>query len=294
MIPLIDGNAPGRLARIDGNRVHYLREGRGPTPIVYVTGLGVWSPHHAVLHEKLSAVSDTILIDRPGYGWSNLSRFPRTIEVNAQDLAAQLTALNVPAPAVIAGHSYGGLVALSYAALFPEAVKAVVLVDSAHPDQWRRFPPALGQFFHDRPIELMRRAALTAVNAFGHSLDEHAYSLSGPDDEAAVRAALEEPALHVAMASELENAASPPQAFPLSSGRPLDIPLTVLTARYSFEHFIPDRTNALYKEAQAMWLTLQHEYLDASRQSVQRFADADHALHVSDPDSIVSAVTQYL
>ena len=291
---LQDADAPGWLARVKGKRVHYLRAGAGETPIVYVTGLGVWSPHHTILHQKLSSLSDCILLDRPGYGWSEFGTFPRTIEANARDMRAALATLGVDRPPIVAGHSYGGLVALAYAALFSDTVKAVVLVDSAHPEQWRRLPSALGQFFHDRPIELMRRGALAAVDQFEPSLEEHAYSLAGKAEEKTVLAALAEPALHVAMASELENAGQPPDAFPLSSGRPLETPLTVLTARYSFEHFIPDRTNALYKEAQAVWMTLQHDLLSASRQSSHHFADADHALHVSAPDTIAAVIGAYL
>ncbi len=291
---LADDDAPAHLARVAEQRVHYLRAGSGSVPIVYVSGLGMWSPHHTVLHEKLSALSDCLLVDRPGYGWSELGTFPRTIEANAWDLHAALQVIGVNGPAIIAGHSYGALVALTYAVLYPDAVKALVLVDGTHPDQWQKLPVSIGQFYRDRPVELMRRAALAAVDKLDLSLDEHAYSLKREQDEKAVRAALPLPALHVAMASELENSHSPPDSHPLRRGQPVDIPMTVLTARYSFEHFIPDRTNDLYKESQEIWLALQQDYLRASRKSRQCFADADHALHVSDPDSIVEAVKAYL
>jgi pimeloyl-ACP methyl ester carboxylesterase len=38
-------------------------------------------------------------------------------------------------PFVLAGHSFGGVIALSYANRNPEAVSGVVLIDSSHPDQ---------------------------------------------------------------------------------------------------------------------------------------------------------------
>lgn len=291
---LDDASALGQIVRVGDHRVHYVRVGNGSTPIIYVSGLGVWTPHHGRLLKKLSAVSETLLLDRPGYGWSDLSTFPRTIEANARDMKFALEAIGVQPPFILAGHSYGGMVALTFAALFPEHATGVLLVDSAHPDQWHRLPAAIGQTVQSRPAELWRRAALAAVDQFDPSLEEHAYSLEDRAAEKAVMAALSEPAIHVAMASELENSPHPPSEFRDLIAEPLTVPLTVLTARYSFEHFIPDRTNSLYKESQEVWLTLQHDYLAMARRSRQVFADADHALHVSDPDSIVGALKDFL
>jgi pimeloyl-ACP methyl ester carboxylesterase len=47
-------------------------------------------------------------------------------------------------PYVIAGHSYGGLVARAFADLYPNEVVGLVLVDASHPGQWTRIPAALG------------------------------------------------------------------------------------------------------------------------------------------------------
>ena len=291
---LLDHDALGKIVHADGRRLHYLTDGTGKTPLVYVPGLGMWSPHHRVLQEKLSALSKSYLFDRPGYGWSDLGSLPRTIESNALDLNAAFVAAEINEPAVVAGHSYGGLVALTFAVLFPKKVKAIILVDSAHPDQWRRFPPAIGTLINDRPPQLYRQAAYAAVGQFEPTLDEHLYAITEPADEQAVLAATAEPGVHVAMASELENAATPLDVFPLKSGVPVDCPVTVLTAKDSFFHFIPDRDSDLYKDCQREWMALQAEYLSVSRQSTHLFSEGDHALHVSDPDSIVTAFGAYL
>src|SRR5262249_40621242 len=39
---------------------------------------------------------------------------------------------------VLAGHSYGGLAVRAFAALYPDEVAGVGLVDGSHPDQWAR------------------------------------------------------------------------------------------------------------------------------------------------------------
>ena len=61
------------------------------------------------------------------------------------DLHALLAAANVDGPYVLVGHSYGGMVVRVYAAAYPHDVAGLVLLDSAHPDQDRRFSAALQQ-----------------------------------------------------------------------------------------------------------------------------------------------------
>jgi pimeloyl-ACP methyl ester carboxylesterase len=41
---------------------------------------------------------------------------------------------------VLAGHSYGGLVARAFVDLYPDEVVGLVLVDASHPDQWLHIP----------------------------------------------------------------------------------------------------------------------------------------------------------
>jgi pimeloyl-ACP methyl ester carboxylesterase len=90
-------------------------------------GLGSdWRQLACLLPAELSVVA----IDRPGYGSS--SRAAGGFGVNARAVVEEMDARGIER-AVIVGHSLGGGVALSVAALAPERVEALVLLASVGP-----------------------------------------------------------------------------------------------------------------------------------------------------------------
>jgi pimeloyl-ACP methyl ester carboxylesterase len=56
------------------------------------------------------------------------------------ELHTLLSTAQVPGPYVLVGHSFGGFLVRLYAARYPQEVAGLVLVDSAHEDQYRRAP----------------------------------------------------------------------------------------------------------------------------------------------------------
>jgi pimeloyl-ACP methyl ester carboxylesterase len=69
--------------------------------------------------------------DRAGHGRSQAA--PAKHADAARDLQVLLERAHVPGPYVIAGHSLGGMFALSYAHRYPAQVSGIVLLDSMHP-----------------------------------------------------------------------------------------------------------------------------------------------------------------
>ena len=74
---------------------------------------------------------DVLAGDRPGYGSNKAG--PGDFSANARFVLSELDAAEV-AETVLVGHSYGGGVALTVAAMAPERVRALVLVSSVGPD----------------------------------------------------------------------------------------------------------------------------------------------------------------
>lgn len=71
--------------------------------------------------------------DRAGRGWSDPAPTPPDGAQIATDLHTLLDRAGVPGPYVLAGHSFGGLYVMSFAAQYPEQVAGLVLVDSTAP-----------------------------------------------------------------------------------------------------------------------------------------------------------------
>ena len=80
-----------------------------------------------------------VAYDRGGLGWSDPGPSPRDAGRSAQELHVALERAGIVGPYVLAGHSYGGLAVRAFAALYPQDVAGMVLVDGSHPDQWIRF-----------------------------------------------------------------------------------------------------------------------------------------------------------
>ena len=82
--------------------------------------------------------------DRAGRGWSEPADTPpgRRPQI-ATDLHELLQRGHVPGPYVLAGHSFGGLYVLTFAARYPTEVAGLVLVDSTAPaSQPEAIPPS--------------------------------------------------------------------------------------------------------------------------------------------------------
>jgi pimeloyl-ACP methyl ester carboxylesterase len=109
--------------------------------------------HH--LHRRVSPAVRSILIDRPGTGWSDIGPFPRTTVRECGELVAALEAAGEKGPFIWAGHSYGGLLAANIARRHPGRTHSVALLDATPPDTILRAPKIAGLKAMARQMRLM-------------------------------------------------------------------------------------------------------------------------------------------
>lgn len=146
---------PGRMVDLGGYRVHLLAEGQVPqgrVPVVWFAGghAGGYALHH--LHRAFRGETRSILIDRPGTGWSDAGPFPRSTAREADEIVLALERAGEKGPFIWAGHSFGGLLAANIARRRPDLVHTLVLLDPT-PLETIVFGPRLGA------LKEMRRTA---------------------------------------------------------------------------------------------------------------------------------------
>lgn len=137
---------PGQMVDIGGYRVHVIAEGLtrdGRPPVVWFAGghANGYAMHH--LHREFRGETRSILIDRPGTGWSDAGPFPRTTAREAEEMVMALERAGEKGPFVFAGHSFGGLLAANIARRRPDLVDTLVLLDPT-PLETIVFGPRLG------------------------------------------------------------------------------------------------------------------------------------------------------
>ena len=155
---------PGTLVDVGGYQLHILAEGDagdGPTviwiPGGHGQGLALYHLHAAIRDETRS-----ILFDRPGTGWSDPGPFPRRTALEAEELATLLERAGEAGPFVLAGHSYGGLLAANFARRHPDRTAALVLLDASPPDAFI-YAPAYGAGALEELVRDAERQGLAKV-----------------------------------------------------------------------------------------------------------------------------------
>ena len=124
---------PGQLIDVGGHRLHLSCTGAGTPTVVLEPGAGGMSSSLGWIAPAVARDTRVCVYDRAGRGWSEPASTAQDGAQIATDLHTLLQRGHVPGPYVLAGHSFGGLYVLTFAARYPDEVAGMVLVDSTAP-----------------------------------------------------------------------------------------------------------------------------------------------------------------
>jgi len=137
-----------RIADIKGLKLHVRCDGTsapGMPTVVLEAGAGNSAKTWNDVFAPIAKFARVCAYDRPGLGGSEPTSQPRLPDDIVSTLHALLTDIRESPPYVMVGHSWGGEIVRLYAMRYPAEVVGLVLIDSSHEDQLRRFakvPPA--------------------------------------------------------------------------------------------------------------------------------------------------------
>ncbi|MDC7120847.1 alpha/beta hydrolase [Cellulomonas fimi] len=124
---------PGHLISVGEHRLHLSCAGSGNPTVVLEPGAGMVAAQLELVAPVIAEQTRVCVYDRAGRGWSEPATTGQDAEQIATDLHTLLEEGGVPGPYVLAGHSFGGLYALTFAARYPDDVAGMVLVDTTPP-----------------------------------------------------------------------------------------------------------------------------------------------------------------
>lgn len=131
----------GQLVEVDGHKMSVYTEGTGDKTLVFLSGSDTPSPilDFKSLFSLLSDEYRIVVVERFGYGFSDIVDKPRDIATVLSETRAALAAADIDGPYVLCPHSMSGLEALYWAQQYPEEVEAIVGLDMAVPEAYKNF-----------------------------------------------------------------------------------------------------------------------------------------------------------
>ena len=123
--------AVDRFADLRGLSFHYREYGEGGRPLVLLHGVASNSRTWLIVAPLLARRFRVFALDQRGHGESAKPDGGYDFPTVTDDIAAFVETLGLDRP-VIVGHSWGGNVALQYAATYPDSAAGIVLVDGGY------------------------------------------------------------------------------------------------------------------------------------------------------------------
>ena len=126
----------GDLVRVNGHSIHVYRQGNIDKPkIVLMAGSGTVAPVYdfKVLYKKLANNFRIIVIEKFGYGYSDIYNSPCDIDTLISIQRQALEIIGETGPYILAPHSMSGLEAIRWKQKYPHDISAIIGIDMATP-----------------------------------------------------------------------------------------------------------------------------------------------------------------
>jgi len=285
-----DYQPTGELFEVDGRTMHLKCSGTGEPTVVLQSGLDpMGSLAWVTVQPEIANTNRVCSYDRSGILWSDSRDELPTANQITDRLHTLLGNASESPPYILAGHSLGGPLSMVFADHYRDEVKGIVLVDSSHPEQEKRFSPeAIEASGGPPPAFVLKTMAATGLLRLLES-----GPMDGVPDEAQVSLKF----LPQSVSGVLAEFAALDEILgdPYGAGSFGDLPLIVLTRGKSPDELPSGMTPEIDAEISKVWSELQIELTALSTSGEQRVIDdAEHYIQRDNPDAVIHAVRDVL
>lgn len=296
---------PQITVTVDGGRkINFVCQGKGSPTVILTAGLGGWSSAWSAVAPPLAKRVRLCAWDRAGYGFSDGSPKPQSVDATTADLEQALKAGHIGGPYVLVGHSAGAYETLRFTDRHRADVVGIVLVDPSVPDQDARFA-ALS------PVMMKgQQDGLKMASAFQRTCGRKlADGSMKPDDglwKSCFKPAAELPPATAAALAEADRApgrfetkASLAEQFAPSSVAVTDpkrnygdLPLIVLTQG---KGLTPPGSSPDAQKIEAAWIAWHDEYAALSSRGLNLIVrGSGHMVPLEKPQAVTAAISAVL
>jgi len=131
--------------QVKKQNIHVFTKGQGAVTYLLMSGSSTRFPvtDFEPLIQQLHIKNKVVIVDKTGYGWSDLNGSSREIDNIVEEYREALRLSGHHAPYTLVPHSLSGLEATYWAKKYPEEVRAIIGLDPAIPDYYEqaKLPP---------------------------------------------------------------------------------------------------------------------------------------------------------
>lgn len=149
----------GTLVEINNQKINVYIEGKGKDTYVFMAGSGIAAPVYEMkgLYSKFSKEHKIAVVERAGYGYSNVSHDKRDIDTILEQTRESLILSGNKPPYILVPHSLSGLEAIYWAQKYPEEVKGIIALDIGLPEEYANYEMSLVDSLTFRGMNVLTR-----------------------------------------------------------------------------------------------------------------------------------------
>lgn len=279
----------GQLVKVNGNNMHVYIEGENKDAplLVFLSGSGTSAPVYDFkpLWSLLTDKYRIAVVERLGYGYSDVADSPRDTDTVLSETRAALHQLGEKGPYVLLPHSMSGLESLYWAKKYPHEVAGIIGIDMGLPEFYvsnEEMKTQVAKLKANLPFLRMGLHRLPSIQKANGISPERYLSYLSPKEAEQLKLLFISKLLNKAMINELDPIFDNAK-FVADAGVP-DVPMLLLVATKPMPGSKQDMT---------AWVESQQAFAQKHNAKVQLF-DTGHYLHHAEAEAMAAAIIEFI